>query len=85
MDRLTCLSNLNMSMEEVPHMSMGKLVTLLTKCGRMGSRPKALIRLLGAQVFPMTTLDVTGDFLMTRVFIQSYQCTLVKGDSRGYP
>ena len=73
MDRLTCLSNLNMSMEEVPHMSMGKPVTFLMKCGPMGSRPKALITLSGAKVFPMTTPDATGGFLMTQVFIQSYQ------------
>ena len=73
MDRLTCLSNLNVNKEEIPHMSTGKPVTLLTKCGLTGLRPKALIRLSGAKVFPMTTPDVTGGFLMTQVFIQSYQ------------
>ena len=44
---------------------------MLMKCRLMGLRPKALIRLSGAQVFPMITLDVTGDFLMTRVFVST--------------
>ena len=60
-------------MEDVPDMSINITVPIHLKCGPMRRKPKVLTSLPGTQAFPMATPDVTGDLMMARVFIQSYQ------------
>ena len=62
-----------MDMEDVPDMSINITVPIHLKCGPMRRKPKVLTSLPGTQAFPMATPDVTGDLMMARVFIQSYQ------------
>ena len=63
----------NVDMEDVPDMSIRKPVSTHPKSRPMGRKPTVLISLSDTRVYPVATPDATGDLMMTRVFIQSYQ------------